>query len=72
MYNSQEIGDRIRDAARCKGITVTAMLEAAGVSRNFMTMTRTSFPKSDTLAKIADVLGVSVDYLLGRKDTPEI
>lgn len=26
-----------------------------------------SFPKSDTLARIADYLGVSVDFLLGRE-----
>ena len=31
-----------------------------------------SIPKSDTLAKIADYLDVSVDYLLGRVDTPEV
>ena len=28
----------------------------------------TSMPKADNLAKIADVLGCSVDYLLGRSD----
>ena len=28
----------------------------------------TSMPKADNLAKIADVLGCSVDYLLGRTD----
>nr|DAR47104.1 MAG TPA: repressor protein [Caudoviricetes sp.] len=37
-----------------------------------MTGYRTSVPKADNLAKIADVLGCSVDYLLGRTDNPEI
>lgn len=33
---------------------------------------KTSMPKADTLAKIADYLNCSVDYLLGRTDNPEI
>lgn len=31
-----------------------------------------SMPKSDNLAKIADFLNCSVDYLLGRTDNPNI
>ena len=31
-----------------------------------------SIPKSDTLAKIADYLDVSVDYLLGKTDIPQV
>lgn len=31
---------------------------------------KTSMPKADNLAKIADCLNVSVDYLLGRTDDP--
>ena len=33
---------------------------------------KTSMPKADTLAKIADQLGCSVDYLLGRTDDPAL
>lgn len=32
---------------------------------------KTSMPKADTLAKIADYLDCSVDYLLGRTDNPQ-
>ena len=35
-----------------------------------MSNMKTSMPKSDNLAKIADYLDCSVDYLLGRVDTP--
>lgn len=31
-----------------------------------------SNPKTETLIKIADYLGVSIDYLVGRTDNPEI
>ena len=31
-----------------------------------------TIPNGDTLLKLADYLGVSVDYLLGRADSPEI
>ncbi len=31
-----------------------------------------STPKSENLAKIADCLDCSVDYLLGRTDNPEV
>lgn len=31
-----------------------------------------SNPKTDTLIKIADYLNVSIDYLVGRTDNPEV
>lgn len=32
--------------------------------------TKNTFPKGETVAAIADALGVSADYLLGRTDNP--
>ena len=37
-----------------------------------MSNMKTSMPKADNIAKIADYLDCSVDYLLGRTDNPEI
>ncbi len=37
-----------------------------------MSNLKTSMPKADTLAKIADYLDCSVDYLLGRTDNSEV
>lgn len=37
-----------------------------------MSNMKTSMPRADNLAKIADYLGVSVDYLLGRTDNLDI
>ncbi|WAH38576.1 helix-turn-helix domain-containing protein [Alicyclobacillus dauci] len=46
--------------------------EALGVSRStiagYESDTKGRIPRQDTLRKIADVFGVSVDYLLGRDD----
>lgn len=46
------------------------VLADAGLGYNTMTTYRTSMPKADNLAKIADCLDCSVDYLLGRTDDP--
>ena len=43
----------------------------AGLGFNTMTAYKTSMPKADNLAKIADVLDCSVDYLLGRENKKE-
>jgi transcriptional regulator with XRE-family HTH domain len=42
----------------------------AGLNKNVTVNMKKSMPKADSLAKIADVLDVSVDYLLGRSDVP--
>lgn len=70
MYISSDVASRIKDEARRRGITVKQLLEDAELGKNMMTMMRSSMPKADNLAKIADVLGCSVDYLLGRDDAP--
>ena len=46
------------------------MLEDVGLGFNTMSNMKSSMPKADNLAKIADYLEVSVDYLLGRTDDP--
>ena len=68
MYNSAEIAERIKAVAKSKGIPVKKMLEDIGLGNNTMANMRTSMPKADNLAKIADYLGCSVDYLMGREN----
>lgn len=48
------------------------MLEDVGLGFNTMSNMKNSMPKADNLAKIADYLDVSVDYLLGRTNSPEL
>ena len=71
MYDSLDVAARIKSLAKLKKITVKKLLLDAGLSYNMMTMMRTSMPKADNLAKLADGLDCSVDYLLGRTDDPQ-
>ena len=70
MYNSQNVAERIKELAQKKNISVKQVLSDIGLGFNTMSNMKTSMPKSDNLAKIADYLDCSVDYLLGRVDTP--
>lgn len=72
MYQSADVAARIKSVAKSKGITVKKLLEDVGMGFNAMSNMRTSMPKADNLAKIADYLDCSVDYLLGRTDNPEV
>ena len=48
------------------------MLIDLGLGQNSMSNFKTSMPKADTIARIADYLNCSVDYLLGRTDNINI
>ncbi len=72
LYISNNIAKRIKILAKSKGISVKKLLEDVGLGFNTMSNMKTSMPKADNLAKIADYLDCSVDYLLGRTDIPEI
>ena len=72
MYNSQIVAERIKKKASENNIALGNMFAELGISNNTLHNMKTSMPKSDTLARIADYLNVSVDYLLGRTDNPNI
>jgi len=72
MYNSNNIAERIKYLAKERQITIKQLLEDVGLGFNTMSNMKTSVPKADNLAKIADRLDCSVDYLLGRTDNPEV
>ncbi len=66
MYNSKEIAERIKMFAKQSGISVKDMLSDLQLASNTLQNMKTSMIKADSLARIADYLNVSVDYLLGR------
>lgn len=72
MYISAEIADRIKNQAKKQGFSVRQMLIDLGLGQNSMSNFKTSMPKADTIARIADYLNCSVDYLLGRTDNINI
>lgn len=71
MTNAQYLTTRIKDTAKENGITIKNMLIDCGLSINTLNqMTDKKGISCFSLNKIADYLGVSVDYLLGRAETP--
>ena len=72
MYDSNNIAEKIKSFAKYKGISIKQLLIDVDLGKNTMSNFKTSMPKADNLAKIADYLDCSVDYLLGRTDNPYI
>ena len=74
MYNSNDTADKINCILKVQNKSQKIMLEDCGLNKNAIStmLSRNSMPKADNLAKIADYLNVSVDYLLGRTNNPDI
>ena len=68
MYISTEIAERIKKRAKEMGLVLRDILQNAELGQNTMAHMKTSMLKADSLAKIADCLDCSVDYLLGRTE----
>lgn len=72
MYNPQELSKRIKETANKRNIVLGAMWKDLGISNNTLHNMKTSVQKADTIYNIAEYLGVSLDYLFGRTDIPDI
>ena len=74
MQNPQETANRIKEYAKIKKKSVSKMLADCELNKNtlFTMQSRGSWLQANNLAKIADYLDCSVDYLLGRTDIPEV
>lgn len=59
---------RIKEVAQKQNMSVIDVALKAGIAENSIYGWTQKTPKSDTLSKVADVLHVSTDYLLGRTD----
>lgn len=72
MYEAKKIAERIKMLSKSKNIVLKTMLDECDLSKNTLSsmLSGGSTPKSENLAKIADYLDCSVDYLLGRTDNP--
>lgn len=64
--------ERIKELAKARGITLGALEEKLGLSRNSIYTIKNKKPSAERLQLIADYFGVSTDYLLGRTDNPRI
>ena len=73
MYETVNVVQKIKTLSKKQGIKITELLEKCELSKNALSSmnSRGSWIQANSLAKIADYLGCSVDYLLGRTDKPE-
>lgn len=61
--------ERVKEISKKHGFSSLRVLsEQAGLSPNVIYGWKTKEPSSKSLQAVADVLGVSVDYLLGNSD----
>lgn len=73
MYNAQTLVENIKTQAKNKNVLIRDMLSECNLSINAISQISDKKGLSSfSLAKIADYLDCSVDYLLGRTDKPEI
>ena len=73
LYNSLKKKKKIKIRSRSQGIAIKDMLVELELGSNTMSHMRHGRTIAfDSLARIADYLDCSVDYLLGRTDNPEI
>lgn len=71
MYYAAKIANRIKICAKSKKIAISTLVHDCGLGVNAIgNMTSGRMPAIDSVAKIADVLNVSLDYLAGRTNTP--
>lgn len=73
LYNPPDVVILIKTRARARNIPIKKLLDNAGLGIN--TLSHMNHGKAiafDSLARIADYLDCSVDYLLGRTENPEI
>ena len=73
MYDSHNIATTIKTIAKEKNIVIKQMLSDCELGINTISqMSKGNDMLSKNLARIADYLDCSVDYLLGRTDNPEV
>ncbi|MUV40616.1 helix-turn-helix domain-containing protein [Levilactobacillus brevis] len=63
--------EKIKKIAKERGYSLSQLNDKAGLKTNVIYSWKTKAPSADKLKAVADVLGVSVDYLIGKNNTPE-
>lgn len=71
-YKCENLLKKIKDVTKNKGMTQKELLEKSNLNKNTFDNMKKSMLKSDNLAKVADTLEVSMDYLMDRTENPKI
>jgi transcriptional regulator with XRE-family HTH domain len=74
MNNSQTTAETIEFLAKSKGVSVSKMLADLGMNKNALfTMKNSGYlPRVESLCKFAEYFNVSIDFLIGRSDKPDM
>lgn len=72
MYSSQDVAIRIRELAKIQKMPLQKMWSELGLSPATLGNFKTSMPNAGMLARIADYLDCSMDYLMGRTDEKDV
>jgi len=66
------IGERLKKLRQERGILQRQLAEMLKITQQTISLYESNKrePDAETLSKIADFFGVTIDYLLGRTDTP--
>lgn len=73
LYNSSYVANNIKKYAKLQNVSLKSILENCELGSNtFSHMLHGKIIAYDSLARIADFLNCSVDFLLGRTDQPNI
>lgn len=62
--------ERIKKISKERGWSLQKVAKKAGIGVNSIYRWNTKTPSTASLQAVADVLGVTVDYLLGKDDKP--
>lgn len=60
--------DRVKEISKKRGLSLAQLNEKAGFKQNVIYSWKTKTPSIDKVESVAKVLGVSVDYLLGKEE----
>ncbi|TWW13135.1 transcriptional regulator [Dellaglioa algida] len=69
MVAAMSLLSRTKEISKKKGISIEKLADTIGVSKSGIYQWDKHEPKPSTVEKVANVLNVSTDYLLGRTDT---
>ena len=73
MYDNQQMAERIKKRAKDQKVALKNLLSALDLGINLIShLAKGQNITAINLARIADYLECSVDYLLGRTDCPDV
>ena len=64
--------ERLKELAKKQGLSLNALEEKLGYSRNTLYSLKRQKASAERMQEIADFFNVSLDYLLGRTDNPNV